>query len=161
MSDAKAAWEQVGSTFSGLGMKLRLHLEQARSDDDAATGRPAEGTGDPTTGETPSGPAYAPPADSSAGAEPGPTAGASEAGGEAASGGGAASGAGGREDVKEALRKLGAALDDAFEALGAAAKDPAVKEDVRQVGQSLSGALSATFADVGDDLRRAFRRTKE
>ena len=65
-----------------------------------------------------------------------------------------------REDVKEALRKLGAAIDDAFEAMGAAAKDPAIKDDVRQVGQSLTGALSATFADVSDDLRRVLRRNK-
>jgi Flp pilus assembly pilin Flp len=119
MSEAKAAWDEVGSTFSGLGTKLKLHLEQARSEEQAAT---------------------EPSADATSAAED--------------------EQAGATKDVKEALRKLGDALDDAFEALGNAAKDPAVKDDVRKVGQTLSGALSATFADVNEELRKAFKRNK-
>lgn len=116
MSDAKSAWEEVGSTFSGLGTKLKLHFEQVHSEEAAAAG--AEPNSEPAAETKES------------------------------------------KEVKDALRKLGDALDDAFEALGSAAKDPAVKEDVRKVGQSLSGALSATFADVSDELRKAFRRNK-
>lgn len=69
-----------------------------------------------------------------------------------------------REDVEEraavesAAAKLGAALQDVFDALGEAAKDDAVKADVVRVGQSLTDALSVTFAEVSDDVRKAFDR---
>lgn len=63
--------------------------------------------------------------------------------------------------VHAALRRLGDALDDAFDAVGAAAKDPAVRADVRRVGGSLTEALSSTFAEINDDLRRAFRRDRD
>jgi Flp pilus assembly pilin Flp len=115
MSDAKSAWEEVGSTFAGLGTKLKLHFEQVHSEETEGS------TGDER------------PADEHAAES---------------------------KEVKDALRKLGDALDGAFEALGNAAKDPAVKDDVRKVGQTLSGALSATFADVNEELRKAFKRNK-
>lgn len=60
--------------------------------------------------------------------------------------------------VREALRKLGDALDGVIDAVGSAVKDPAVKADVKQVGSALSNALSSSFAEVSDDLRKAFRR---
>lgn len=118
MSETKQAWEEVGSKFSGLGLKLKYHFETARA---AEPSEPAEAS------------------------EPGTNSEETNAQRE--------------RDVREALRKLGDALDDAFEALGAAAKDPAVKQDVKDVGQSLSGALSSTFAEVSEELRKAFRRS--
>ncbi len=60
--------------------------------------------------------------------------------------------------VESAVAKLGTALQDAFDALGAAATDEAVRNDVQQVGQSLTEALSATFAEVSDPVRKAFDR---
>ena len=48
-----------------------------------------------------------------------------------------------KAEVKDALHRLSGALEDAFEALGKAAKDDAVKTDVKQVGQSLATALGA------------------
>jgi hypothetical protein len=96
-STARTAWEDVAGEFSGLGLKLKLHLQQAR--------------------------------------------------GEEASG-----------EVRDALDKLASAIDDAFEAVGTAAKDPALRDDVRSVGRSLSSALGATFAEVSDDLSRLFDR---
>ena len=60
--------------------------------------------------------------------------------------------------VESAAAKFGAALQDVFEALGEASKDAAVKADVKRVGQTLSDALSATFADVSEDVRKAFDR---
>jgi hypothetical protein len=63
-----------------------------------------------------------------------------------------------QDEVKEAVRKLGAAVQDAVDAMGAAARDQAVKEDVRQVGRSLKDALGATFAEVSDELGKAFDR---
>jgi Flp pilus assembly pilin Flp len=137
MSDAKSAWDEVGSKFTGLGSKLRYHFEQVRSETETETGAEPGGAGG---------------AEGAAAGQPGAPGqpGAAERGGPSATG----------PEVKEALRKLGDALDDAFAAFGNAARDQAVKEDLRQVGQSLATALSATFDDVSDELRKAFRRGK-
>jgi hypothetical protein len=59
-----------------------------------------------------------------------------------------------QQEIASAKRRLTNGVQEAFEAMGAAAKDPVVKDDVRRVGQSLAGALSATFAEVSDDLRK-------
>lgn len=61
-------------------------------------------------------------------------------------------------DVQNAVRRLGDAVQVAFEALGAAAKDDAVKEDVKQVGQSLTEALRATFSEVSGEVRGVLKR---
>jgi hypothetical protein len=65
-----------------------------------------------------------------------------------------------REELTDAARKLGSAVQDAFEAIGTAARDRAVKEDVKQVGQSLAEALGATLGQAADELRRAFSERK-
>lgn len=109
MQEAKAAWEEVGSLFSSLGLKLKEHFAQAASNaDDNGTER---------------------------------------------------SDAAARDAMRDALRKLGTALDDAVEAVSGAAKDPAITDDLRKVGQSVMHAFHSTFADVSDDLRHAFGRT--
>lgn len=78
---------------------------------------------------------------------------------ESAGSAGSASEAGAEGDrLHETLRKLGDALDGVVDALGAVVKDPAVKDDVKQVGTALTGALAASFAEISDDLRHAFRR---
>jgi hypothetical protein len=51
-----------------------------------------------------------------------------------------------REQAEEALKRLGEAVKDAFEAVGAAARDQAVQQD-------------ATFREVSDEVRKAFDRT--
>ena len=111
MEETKAAWEEVGSLLSGLGLKLKEHFAQSAS----------------------------------SGSENGE----SERSDAAAS-----------DAMREAMRKLGAALDDAVDAVSNAAKDPAITDDVRKVGQSVMHAFQSTFADVGDDLRNAFGRTR-
>ena len=63
-----------------------------------------------------------------------------------------------KAEVKDALHRLSGALEDAFEARGAAAKDDGVKSDVKQVGQSLATALGATFTEVSGELQRAFAK---
>lgn len=98
MTDVRKAWDEAGEALSGLGLRLKLHYEQQRGDDDA----------------------------------------------EAA--------------VESAVAKLGIALQDAFDALGAAASDEAVRSDVQQVGQRLTDALSVTFAEVSEPVRKAFDR---
>jgi hypothetical protein len=63
-----------------------------------------------------------------------------------------------QDEVKEAVRKLGAAVQDAVDAMGAAARDQAVKDDVREVGRSLKDALGVTFTEISDELGKAFDR---
>lgn len=109
MQEAKAAWEEVGSLFSSLGLKLKEHFAQAASN---VNGDDVE-----------------------------------------------RSDAAAREAMRDAIRKLGAALDDAVEAVSGAAKDPAITDDLRKVGQSVMRAFQSTFSDVSDDLRQAFGRT--
>ncbi len=101
MADVRSAWQSAGDRLSGLGLKLKLHYEQQRAEDEAED-------------------------------EP-------------------------RPEVKEAVKRLADAVQDTFEAMGSAVKDPAVRADVKQVGQSLTDALGVTFAEVSDELRKAFR----
>lgn len=63
-----------------------------------------------------------------------------------------------RTQVEEAVGKLADALRGAFDAMGAAAKDPAVKSEVKQVGKTVGDALGVTFAEISDELRKAFNR---
>jgi hypothetical protein len=63
-----------------------------------------------------------------------------------------------RAEVEGAVKRLADAVQDAFEAIGAAAKDHAVRDDVKQVGQSLTDALNATFAEVSGQMRKAMSR---
>ena len=58
----------------------------------------------------------------------------------------------------EALRKLVDAVGDAFEAVGHAARDPGMRAEARKVAGTLTNALGATFADMGDEVRKVFKR---
>ena len=133
MSDAKESWDNVGSKASSLGQKLKLHFEQART-----SPPPGDATAQQAAGEQ---------------------------AGAGATGGGAAPGAapGGEEtkeskDIKDAFHRLADAIDDAFGAVGKAAKDPAVKDDVKAVGQALIDALGTTFSQVGGEVRKVVHR---
>jgi hypothetical protein len=66
-----------------------------------------------------------------------------------------------QEDLKDALGKLGKAVEDTFDALRNAVADEAVKADVKTVASSLSNALSATFEEVGQELRDAFQSKRK
>ena len=61
-------------------------------------------------------------------------------------------------EATEALRKLALAVGDAFEAVGNAARDPEVRTEARRVAGSLTEALGATFAGLGDEVRRVFHK---
>jgi len=63
-----------------------------------------------------------------------------------------------QDDVKDAVRKLGVAVQDAVDAMGAAARDQAVKDDVKDIGRSLRGALGVTFSEISDELGKAFSK---
>jgi hypothetical protein len=70
-------------------------------------------------------------------------------------------GAGVTEQLQAALQQLAVAVEGAFEAVGRAVKDPEVTTEVRNVGQSLATALTTSFTEVGDEVKRAFRRGQE
>ncbi len=93
-------WIDVKSKVEGLGLKLKLHLQQ---EDDEAGER-----------------------------EPGST--------------------------KAAFDDLGERLEDAFEAFGNAAKDPAVRADVREIGLMLKDAMRDTMSGVGAEVGDRFRQ---
>lgn len=58
------------------------------------------------------------------------------------------------EQVRDALRTLGAAFDRVLESLGAAARDPEVQETLRAAATSLAGVLGTTLSRLGEELRR-------
>jgi len=62
------------------------------------------------------------------------------------------------EEVRDAMGRLRADVDEAFKAAGNAVKDHAVREDVREVGRLLTDALDTTFTRVGDQVRDLFER---
>jgi hypothetical protein len=61
-------------------------------------------------------------------------------------------------EIKDALGRLRAAVDDAFEAAHNAVQDHAVREDVRDVGRLLTDAVTTSFARVSDEVRDLFER---
>lgn len=63
-------------------------------------------------------------------------------------------------DVRDALGKLAASVDDAFDALGRAAKDPELRQDVTRAGSALVSALSTSLEQFGDELRRTVDRRR-
>jgi len=63
-------------------------------------------------------------------------------------------------EVRDAVKRLTEAVHDAFDAIGAAAKDQAVKDDVKQVGQAFTTAMGATFTEISEDLQKAYAKVK-
>jgi predicted small metal-binding protein len=65
-----------------------------------------------------------------------------------------------KEELADAVHRIGGAVQDAFEALGSAARDREVQSDVRQAGQSLFEALGATLGQASGEIKRAFGERK-
>ncbi len=58
--------------------------------------------------------------------------------------------------VADAFAQVGEALQGAFDALGASAKDPVVKDEAKAAGRSVAEALAATLGEASEGLKRAF-----
>ncbi len=58
-----------------------------------------------------------------------------------------------KAEARSAVERFGTTLQGAIDALGDAAKDPAVKEDAKAAGEALSTAVTATL----DGVLKAFR----
>jgi hypothetical protein len=56
-------------------------------------------------------------------------------------------------DTKAMVEDLGRKVQDAFESVGNAAKDPAVHEDVKEMGRLFKDALMDTINTVGTEVR--------
>ena len=56
-------------------------------------------------------------------------------------------------DTKAMVEDLGRKVQDAFESVGNAAKDPAVHEDVKEMGRLFKDALMGTLGTVGSEVR--------
>jgi hypothetical protein len=59
-----------------------------------------------------------------------------------------------RRKVDEALQKLTDSLEQAFNALGDAIRDPQFGEQTRKAAGSLNDALNATFAEASERFRK-------
>jgi hypothetical protein len=55
-------------------------------------------------------------------------------------------------DTKAMVDDLGHRLQEAFDSMGNAAKDPAVHEDVKDMGRLVKDALLSTFNAVGAEI---------
>lgn len=62
------------------------------------------------------------------------------------------------DEVKDALRTLGASIKAAFATVGDAFKDPEVQAEARQTAGSFFDALGATFSELGDDISKRQER---
>lgn len=129
MNETRASWGEVGAKVTDLGRKLRTHFDQQRA---AGEDEPRQPGPDAAGTATDGGPDPVVAKDTAPGTD--------------------------GDRVQEAVRKLTDAVDGVVEALGSVVKDPAIKNDLKQVGSALTGAMSASFADISDDLRQAFKR---
>ncbi|MFI7542354.1 hypothetical protein [Actinoplanes sp. NPDC049599] len=59
-------------------------------------------------------------------------------------------------EVADAIGRLRAEVDDAFQAAGNAMHDDAVRDDFREVGRLLTDALDTTFTKVDAQVRGLF-----
>ncbi len=55
-------------------------------------------------------------------------------------------------DTKAMVEDLGRRVQEAFDGMGNAAKDPAVHEDVKEMGRLMKDALLTTFAAVSSEV---------
>jgi hypothetical protein len=63
-----------------------------------------------------------------------------------------------QEKVNDALRKMADALDAGFTAIGDSLRDPGIRDDLKHAGTSIGDALSATFTEVADEVKKAVRK---
>ena len=90
-TEVKSAWAKVGDELSGLGLKLKLHVEEEFADEDS-------------------------------------------------------------DEISSSLKRLGEAIENAAEAVGAAVSDPAVHSDVRDAGKLLVNAVTASMQQARAEL---------
>jgi Flp pilus assembly pilin Flp len=58
------------------------------------------------------------------------------------------------DQVKDALRTLGTAVQAVFDSVGTAMRDPEVRTQVKDAAAGFMSAVGQTFTDLGSELRR-------
>jgi Flp pilus assembly pilin Flp len=58
------------------------------------------------------------------------------------------------DEVREALRTLGTAVQAVFDSLGTAMRDPEVRTQVKNAAAGFMAAIGQTFTDLGSELKR-------
>ena len=58
------------------------------------------------------------------------------------------------KEFTSALQRLASTVDDIFDGLGNAARDPAVRDDARSVAQTFAGAVDATIDEAKSRLKK-------
>ncbi len=59
------------------------------------------------------------------------------------------------DQVKEALRTLGTAVQAVVESVGAALRDPETRTQVKDAAAGFASAMGQTFNDLGEEIRKA------
>ena len=63
--------------------------------------------------------------------------------------------------TKGLLDDMAKKLQDAFDSIGAAAKDPAVREDVKDLGNLFKDAVTETFSSVSSEVGETMKRATD
>ena len=58
------------------------------------------------------------------------------------------------KEFTSALQRLASTVDDIFDGLGNAARDPAVRDDARSVAETFAGAVDATIDEAKSRLQK-------
>jgi hypothetical protein len=58
------------------------------------------------------------------------------------------------KEFASALQRLASTVDDIFDGLGNAARDPAVRDDARSVAETFAGAVDATIDEAKSRLNK-------
>ncbi len=59
------------------------------------------------------------------------------------------------DQVKDALKTLGNAVQAVVESVGAALRDPEVRTGVKDAAAGFASAMGQTFSDLGEEIRKA------
>jgi hypothetical protein len=62
--------------------------------------------------------------------------------------------------LNDAMHQISESLDAGFTTLGDSIRDPEIRDDLKHAGTAVAEALSASFADVADELKKAVQRNK-
>jgi len=62
----------------------------------------------------------------------------------------------GRKKIEDAVKGMTEQLDRTFTSVGDTMRDPAAKESLDKAVSTLGSALSATFSEVGEEIRKRF-----
>ena len=63
-----------------------------------------------------------------------------------------------RQKVNDALHQIRDSLDAGFTALGDSLRDPSMRDEFKKAGAAIGEAVSSTFRDVADELKKVVKR---